>query len=695
MRDDGAVALEASLAGLESALKESSWTNVQAPVVRALECMGEVVRQQARELASAREEAALAVREISSLKSEMRTVEARQPQMSALESRIDRLGESMASSAGTGKVWAKDLEDKWAGKQKEVMAAVSRLEDQIRRAAPSADLAGLLPRSEGVTRAELAELDARLQRKAESSNMDSHLAKRVAWPDLENILRGKADVADVAALQRKKLDTTFAPKVEAQLAALVGRDELRRAVDDALGEIPAMAPRLRLLIAGADKEDRESAEGGSGSLLRRGDAEKLFEKWTKEREARLAAVEDVLSRPVTGAQLRSALSTLREGIGRSMDGELGRWRAAAAEEQVLRLREVKAEVAAALKVMQHRIDSARGEAEASLSDLRGSISRKATLADLEGKANAVDVVAISNSLSDKVGEGEFRESLARTMAAVSSLTSESAGVRIDVRGEMDRLSQRLVRKADADQLADLHNEIKAVQQQQRDASAENEVAAKEVQRQMATMVRLAVQKELKKELPPPPPAAITDALSAAADPAALTGLRDKTTSLERQQAELSESLSQVSRNAAAASSGLDRRVDSLTGWLTKFSTSARWLWRSGTTLREGWVPWEIEAANSAPSCFTWERGASRIVVLVPGLYHLSVSLFAPRGFQSAIYVNDEPLVSLGRSDGEGVESEGSAGRTKVTWHSNASGVVAGCSVAEHVLLPKKAAIAVR
>lgn len=45
----------------------------------------------------------------------------------------------------------------------------------------------------------------------------------------------------------------------------------------------------------------------------------------------------------------------------------------------------------------------------------------------------------------------------------------------------------------------------------------------------------------------------------------------------------------------------------------------RWIWKSGELKTNNSVPWELQASNTNPDNFLWEKGKSSILVVHPGL----------------------------------------------------------------------------
>lgn len=49
-------------------------------------------------------------------------------------------------------------------------------------------------------------------------------------------------------------------------------------------------------------------------------------------------------------------------------------------------------------------------------------------------------------------------------------------------------------------------------------------------------------------------------------------------------------------------------------------TGARFLWTSGQVMTDGWLPWDVQVINVAPSIIAWKKNTTGITIKVPGLY---------------------------------------------------------------------------
>jgi hypothetical protein len=137
---------------------------------------------------------------------------------------------------------------------------------------------------QAATRSVVADLEARLLRKAESDELTAAVSNCVPWADLQVLLADKADVAAVSKLNSSKLDCSDAA---AAMAALLPRTELTAALDTELAPLRAMAPKLAALLAATDDSNSSSSisssngsssatvSAGERSFVRRGDVPEI------------------------------------------------------------------------------------------------------------------------------------------------------------------------------------------------------------------------------------------------------------------------------------------------------------------------------------------------------------------------------------------------------------------------------------
>lgn len=75
----------------------------------------------------------------------------------------------------------------------------------------------------------------------------------------------------------------------------------------------------------------------------------------------------------------------------------------------------------------------------------------------------------------------------------------------------------------------------------------------------------------------------------------------------------------------------------------------RWIWKSGEMKNNNLVPWEVQALNTCPDNFLWEKNKTSIVSVAPGLYEISFGFYSKKQPTIQIHLNGEPLMSVQKS----------------------------------------------
>lgn len=109
--------------------------------------------------------------------------------------------------------------------------------------------------------------------------------------------------------------------------------------------------------------------------------------------------------------------------------------------------------------------------------------------------------------------------------------------------------------------------------------------------------------------------------------------------------------------------------------------TARWVWKTGELLHGAQVPWEVQAINTCPENFLWEKNKGVIILAAPGLYQLQMGFYSNKTPTAKIYINGEVVLTL-KSQGRATASKHSAGN------------IAGLTLNEYVALPARARLAV-
>ena len=112
----------------------------------------------------------------------------------------------------------------------------------------------------------------------------------------------------------------------------------------------------------------------------------------------------------------------------------------------------------------------------------------------------------------------------------------------------------------------------------------------------------------------------------------------------------------------------------------------RWIWKSGDLQGQGFVPWEVQAINTCPDNFLWEKNKSALVLAAPGLYHISFGFYSKRQPVIQVLVNNESILSV--TPGENANSS----NVISTAGKHSAGNITGVTLNEFVALPARARI---
>ena len=118
----------------------------------------------------------------------------------------------------------------------------------------------------------------------------------------------------------------------------------------------------------------------------------------------------------------------------------------------------------------------------------------------------------------------------------------------------------------------------------------------------------------------------------------------------------------------------------------------RWVWKSGELLGQ-LVPWEVQAINTCPDNFLWEKNRAAIILSAPGLYQLSFGFYSKKTPAVQIFVNNEIVMTLVKDQNGKVDGSNSGATnmiSKVGKHS--AGNIVGLTLNEFVALPARARI---
>lgn len=116
----------------------------------------------------------------------------------------------------------------------------------------------------------------------------------------------------------------------------------------------------------------------------------------------------------------------------------------------------------------------------------------------------------------------------------------------------------------------------------------------------------------------------------------------------------------------------------------------RWIWKSGEVRVGNAVPWEVQAVNTYPDNFLWEREKTAILTVAPGLYEVQFGFFSSRKPTIQLLVNGEVALSAGSTASHVLHH--TSGRIRSGGHS--SGNVAGLTHQDFLALPARARVSV-
>lgn len=101
------------------------------------------------------------------------------------------------------------------------------------------------------------------------------------------------------------------------------------------------------------------------------------------------------------------------------------------------------------------------------------------------------------------------------------------------------------------------------------------------------------------------------------------------------------------RQHGVAASIIDNRIADRIASCEPLKRRGRWLWRSGRVAKGGWIPWDIEAVNTAQDSFDWSPDApTKVVTNLPGLFKITVAAFTQADATIQFYVSGEPVLTL-------------------------------------------------
>ena len=111
----------------------------------------------------------------------------------------------------------------------------------------------------------------------------------------------------------------------------------------------------------------------------------------------------------------------------------------------------------------------------------------------------------------------------------------------------------------------------------------------------------------------------------------------------------------------------------------------RWIWKSGDLYHKNQVPWEVQAINTCPDNFLWEKNKSSIICVAPGLYQMTFGFFSKKESLIQVFLNGEPIMTASK------ESQSKSSVQTMGKHS--AGNVTGLTHVDFIALPARGRIA--
>lgn len=122
------------------------------------------------------------------------------------------------------------------------------------------------------------------------------------------------------------------------------------------------------------------------------------------------------------------------------------------------------------------------------------------------------------------------------------------------------------------------------------------------------------------------------------------------------------------------------------------NTVGRWIWKSGELKTPNQlVPWEVQALNTCPDNFLWEKSKTSIIAVAPGLYELAFGFYSKKQPIIQIHLNGEPLMSVNKSQ---YTSDKENSNKITTQGKHSAGNVTGLTLLDYIALPARARLSI-
>ncbi|CAM9300985.1 unnamed protein product [Ectocarpus sp. 12 AP-2014] len=504
------------------ALSGSGWTNVQTPVRQGFEAVEATAHGLADQLAASRSELRRLEARLVGMEDMLSRrmdghVRSTREEVDVLRSALDRVPR-LGDVQSTASEACRTLESEVTKRTRELELSVAEVREESRKGVEAARQAAAgkagLSDLEAATRTDLQDLENRLARKADREALDGDLATKVSWVDFERLLRDKADVSALSELDANCATSAALERVEIGLAGAAGMEEVRAFVEKQTGDVQAMSPALERLLAARAREEREAAERSPASPVTRGELPGLVRACLRGlRDGGGSGEDDGLSPSgISASQVHAAVSAVRESTLRTVEAQLARARGAQQEEllsQVKRLRLELDEIVGRVRARAEGLGKGLDQAKEELVSLLNAKAYKADVSLLlQGKADSKDLSRLAALVQAKVDESDHRETSARMVHSLTALSGEVCGLRGELRLDVERLSSRLLAKADSDDLIAVKKTVAGAA-----AAAVEAATASAKATAAATIAAGGAFSDLTASTPSPPPANVGNASS--------------------------------------------------------------------------------------------------------------------------------------------------------------------------------------
>jgi hypothetical protein len=117
----------------------------------------------------------------------------------------------------------------------------------------------------------------------------------------------------------------------------------------------------------------------------------------------------------------------------------------------------------------------------------------------------------------------------------------------------------------------------------------------------------------------------------------------------------------------------------------------RWLWKTGKIKGGYAIPWDTQSVNTAPDNYIWEKDKTMITVIKGGIYQVSLGFYANKKPNVQIIVNSEMVISANSNNNIGNKSNGYNGMNQ---SNKKTKKMTGLSLIDFIILQDNSKIAV-